>query len=67
MRGLDFFENMLPEGPALERMATLAGVRPVDTYGTLAAFGRDCAGAIMVLPDGGRPGGNADSATPPRT
>ena len=67
MRGLDFFENMLPEGPALERMAVLAGVRPVDTYGILAAFGRDCAGAIMVLPDGDRPGGNADSGYSPMT
>lgn len=52
MRGLDFFENMLPEGPALARMATLAGTRPVDTYGILSAFGRDCAGAVMLLPDG---------------
>jgi serine/threonine-protein kinase HipA len=52
MRGLDFFENMLPEGPALARMAVLAGVRPADTYGILAAFGRDCAGAVMLLPDG---------------
>ena len=51
MRSLDFFENMLPEGPALARMAALAGVRPVDTYGILTAFGRDCAGAIMLLPD----------------
>ena len=51
MRGLDFFENMLPEGAALARMAALADVRPVDTYGILAAFGRDCAGAIMLLPD----------------
>ena len=66
-RGLDFFENMLPEGPALERMAALAGVRPVDTYGILAAFGRDCAGAIMVLPDGDRPGGNAGSGYSPMT
>jgi HipA-like protein len=66
-RGLDFFENMLPEGPALERMAALARVRPVDTYGILAAFGRDCAGAIMVLPDGDRPGGNADSGYSPMT
>jgi serine/threonine-protein kinase HipA len=66
-RGLDFFENILPEGPALERMAALAGVRPVDTYGILAAFGRDCAGAIMVLPDGDRPGGNADSGYSPMT
>jgi serine/threonine-protein kinase HipA len=55
-RGLDFFENMLPEGPALARMATLAGVRPVDTYGILTAFGRDCAGAVMLLPDGEQPG-----------
>ena len=56
MRGLDFFENMLPEGPALARMAALAGVRPVDTYGILAAFGRDCAGAVTLLPDGEQPG-----------
>ena len=66
-RGLDFCENILPEGPALERMAALAGVRPVDTYGILAAFGRDCAGAIMVLPHGDRPGGNADSGYSPMT
>ena len=52
LRGLDFFENMLPEGPALARMAVLAGVRPVDTFGILAAFGRDCAGAVTLLPDG---------------
>jgi serine/threonine-protein kinase HipA len=44
-RGLDFFKNMLPEGPTLAQMAVLAGVRPVDTYGILRAFGRDCAGA----------------------
>jgi serine/threonine-protein kinase HipA len=67
LRGLDFFENMLPEGPALERMAALAGVRPVDTYGILAAFGHDCAGAIMVLPDGDLPGGNGDSGYSPMT
>jgi serine/threonine-protein kinase HipA len=66
-RGLDFFENILPEGPALDRMAALAGVRPVDTYGILAAFGHDCAGAIMVLPDGDRPGTNGDSGYSPMT
>ena len=58
MRGLDFFENMLPEGPALARMAALAGVRAADTYGILKAFGKDCAGAIMVLPVGESPGGS---------
>ena len=67
LRGLDFFENMLPEGPALDRMAALAGVRPVDTYGILAAFGHDCAGAIMVLPDGERPGGSGGSGYSPMT
>lgn len=67
LRGLDFFENVLPEGPALERMAALAGVRPVDTYGMLQAFGRDCAGAIMVLPDGERPGGSGSSGYSPIT
>ncbi|MGH3265904.1 MAG: HipA domain-containing protein, partial [Trebonia sp.] len=55
MRGMDFFENMLPEGPALARMASMAGVRPIDTYGILKAFGRDCAGAVMVIPDGDKP------------
>ena len=66
-RGLDFFENILPEGPALQRMAALAGVRPVDTYGILRAFGHDCAGAIMVLPDGERPGGIGSSGYSPMT
>jgi serine/threonine-protein kinase HipA len=67
MRGLDFFENMLPEGPALTRMAALAGVRPADTYGILTAFGRDCAGAVMVLPDGQLPGGSEASGYTPMT
>jgi serine/threonine-protein kinase HipA len=67
MRGLGFLENMLPEGPALARMADLAGVRPVDTYGLLKAFGRDCAGAIMVLPDGDQPGGHGGSGYSPMT
>jgi serine/threonine-protein kinase HipA len=67
MRGLDFFENMLPEGPALARMAILAGVRPVDTYGILAAFGRDCAGAVMLLPDGEQPRTGGCSGYSPMT
>ena len=65
VRGLDFFENILPEGLALARMAALAGVRGVDTYGILRAFGRDCAGAIMMIPDGERPGGNETSGYSP--
>src|SRR6202034_1338243 len=67
MRGLDFFENMLPEGPALARMATLAGVRPVDTYGILGAFGRDCAGAVSLLPDGEQAGAQGRGGYTPMT
>jgi serine/threonine-protein kinase HipA len=67
LRGLDFFENVLPEGPALARMAALAGVRPVDTFGILKAFGHDCAGALMVLPEGERPGGSGASGYAPMT
>jgi serine/threonine-protein kinase HipA len=66
-RGLDFFENMLPEGPALARMAALAGVRPVDTYGILAAFGRDCAGAIMLLPHTDQAGAKGRGGYTPMT
>jgi serine/threonine-protein kinase HipA len=64
-RGLDFFENMLPEGPALARIAAMARVRQADTYGILTAFGHDCAGAVMVLPDGERPGSAGDSGYTP--
>ncbi len=67
LRGLDFFENMLPEGPALARMAAMAGVRPVDTYGILAAFGRDCAGAIILLPDGEQAGTQGRGGYTPMT
>jgi serine/threonine-protein kinase HipA len=67
MRGLDYFENLLPEGPTLARMASIAGVRPADTYGILQAFGRDCAGAIMVLPHGEQPGTVPASGYEPMT
>ena len=66
-RGLDFFENILPEGAALTRMAALAQVRPIDTFGVLAAFGRDCAGAIVVLPEGEAPDGGGESGYTPVT
>jgi serine/threonine-protein kinase HipA len=63
-RGLDFFENMLPEGPILARMAALAGTRQADTNGILQAFGRDCAGAVVLLPDGEQPGADGGGYTP---
>jgi serine/threonine-protein kinase HipA len=59
-RVLDFFSNLLPDGPVLIAMAQLAGVSPLDTYGLLAAFGSDCAGAVVLLPEGQAP---SDSST----
>jgi len=50
--GMNFFSNLLPEGPVLFAMATLAGVSPVDTYGLLSRFGSDCAGALVIVPEG---------------
>ena len=54
-RVLDFFSNLLPDGPVLIAMAQLAGVSPLDTYGLLAAFGSECAGAAVLLPEGEEP------------
>jgi serine/threonine-protein kinase HipA len=64
---LDFLENLLPEGPALDTMARLAMVNRADTLGILASFGRDCAGAIMLLPDGEMPPGPGDQTYTPWT
>ena len=50
--GMDFFSNLLPEGPVLVAMATLAGVSPFDTYGLLSRFGSDSAGALVIVPEG---------------
>jgi serine/threonine-protein kinase HipA len=59
-RVLDFFSNLLPDGPVLIAMAQLAGVSPLDTYGLLTAFGSECAGAAVLLPEGDEP---SDSST----
>ncbi len=59
-RVLDFFSNLLPDGPVLIAMAQLAGVSPLDTFGLLEVFGSECAGAAAVLPEGDEP---SDSAT----
>ena len=44
MRGLDFFENMLPEGPVLTRMATMAG----DARSTPMASSKRSAGTAQA-------------------
>jgi serine/threonine-protein kinase HipA len=47
-----FFAGLLPEGEARGRLADVFGVPRGDDYALLAAIGRDCAGAVTLLPEG---------------
>lgn len=47
-----FFRGLLPEGAALAAVAAEARVPTFDTFGILARFGRDIAGAAVISPDG---------------
>ncbi len=47
-----FFENLLPEGPALDAAATTAKISKFSVAGLLAVLGRETAGALRILPDG---------------
>jgi len=51
-RALDYFSNLLPDGPVLSAMAQLVGVSAFDTFGLLTTFGSECAGAVVLLPEG---------------
>jgi serine/threonine-protein kinase HipA len=46
-----YFRGLLPEGRALQAMADLARVPTFDTFGMLARFGRDVAGAVVIAND----------------
>ncbi|MDR1856919.1 MAG: HipA domain-containing protein [Desulfovibrio sp.] len=45
----NFFSNLFPEDNILERMADEANVKPYDLTGLLRAYGRDCAGAMVIV------------------
>lgn len=47
-----FFDGVLPEGLVRERLATRFRLDPNDVFGLLHEFGRDCAGALVVIPEG---------------
>jgi serine/threonine-protein kinase HipA len=53
-----WFRGLLPEGRALQAMAERARVPAYDTFGMLARFGRDVAGAVIIAEEdsGPRPG-----------
>jgi serine/threonine-protein kinase HipA len=56
-----FFDELLPEGAARQRLADRARVTTTDTLGLLAVYGRDVAGAVQIVDPGA-----SDAADPPR-
>jgi serine/threonine-protein kinase HipA len=53
-----FFENLLPEGSALDVAAAAAKISKFSVAGLLAVLGRETAGALRILPDGFEPPAN---------
>ena len=49
---LPFFEGLLPEGSARDRLAVRLRLEPDDVFGFLREIGRDCAGAYSIVPVG---------------
>ncbi len=56
-----FFENLLPEGNALDAAATVNGLAKSNLFGLVRALGRESAGALALLPEGERPDSNPAS------
>lgn len=54
-----FFDGVLPEGPHRAQLAAAASVAANDTFGLLARYGRDVAGAMVVY--------DAEATLDPRT
>jgi serine/threonine-protein kinase HipA len=46
----NFFENFLPEDALRKTLAAKNNLRPRDTFGLLGLLGRECAGALCILP-----------------
>ncbi|MDR0626920.1 MAG: HipA domain-containing protein [Bifidobacteriaceae bacterium] len=47
-----FLDGYLPEAGTRTSHAINAGVAPADTFGLIAAYGRDLAGALILVPEG---------------
>jgi len=54
-----WLEGLLPEGESRTALEEAFGVDRGDTFGLLAAIGRDCAGAVSFLPPGEEPSSGA--------
>ncbi|AOH35792.1 type II toxin-antitoxin system HipA family toxin [Luteimonas sp. JM171] len=52
----NWFENLLPDsGDIRARLRDRFGLRSTATFELLQAIGRDCVGAVQLLPEGSRP------------
>lgn len=49
---LPFFDGLLPEGPARTQLARRLRLDVLDVFGFLREIGRDCAGALALVPEG---------------
>ena len=59
-----FFEGLLPEGEARRMLAHDFRLEANDIFGLLAALGRDCAGALVIVPEGEAPPGRGAPPVP---
>lgn len=50
-----FFEGLLPEGAVREQVARERGVSVQNSFGLLAEIGAECAGAVVIVPEGQEP------------
>ena len=62
----NYFDNLLPDSPEIrKRIQTKFNTKNADTYELLSAIGRDCVGAVQLLPIGEYPiGFNVISSNP---
>jgi serine/threonine-protein kinase HipA len=52
----DYFDNLLPDsGPIRKRLQSRFGAESQDAFSLLKAIGRDCVGAVQLLPEGEQP------------
>ena len=52
-----FFDHLLPSAPlARQRLQALCGAASSETFELLTALGRECPGALQLLPDDAEPG-----------
>lgn len=52
----DYFDNLLPDSQDIRaRAASRFGAKSTDAFDLLAQIGRDCVGALQILPDGAAP------------